>query len=65
MGGEPLPKPGFVNRRKLVRRLDSGHIQLKDIIGYDAEYIIRVNLIGHRGAQDKPVTLAIAVDENQ
>ena len=62
VGGEPLPKPGFVNRRKLVRRLDSGHIQLKDIIEYDAEYIIRVNLIGHRGAQDKPVTLVIAVD---
>lgn len=63
VGGESLPpKPGFLNRRKLVRRIDSGHITLTDILEYDADYVIRVNLIGHRGPEDKPVTLVISVD---
>jgi mono/diheme cytochrome c family protein len=62
VGGDPLPKPGFTNRRKLVRRIDSGHMQLSDIVEYDAEYIVRAYLIGHRGAQDKPVTLVLSVD---
>lgn len=62
VGGDPMPKPGFVNRRKMIRRVNSGHIQLKDILEYDAEYIVRVDLIGHRGPADKPVTLVISVD---
>ena len=63
VGGESLPaKPGFLNRRKLVRRIDSGHITLTDILEYDADYVVRVNLIGHRGPEDKPVTLVISVD---
>jgi mono/diheme cytochrome c family protein len=62
VGSDPLPKAGFTNRRKRLRRIDSGHLELRDIVEYDAEYIIRAYLIGHRGAQDKPVTLVLSVD---
>src|SRR5262249_54138751 len=37
-------------------------IQLDENIEYDADYVVRANLIGHRGPQDKPVTLVIYVD---
>ncbi len=62
VGGDPLPKPGFFNKRDRQRRLDTDTIQVRDILDYDADYIVRVNLVGHRGAQDKPVTLVISVD---
>jgi hypothetical protein len=62
VGGDPLPKPGVVLRRNRIRRIDAGDIQLSDIIEYDAEYVVRTLLTGHRGAQDKAVTLAISVD---
>jgi hypothetical protein len=62
VGGNPLPKPGFFNKRTHLRRLSAGAIELTDILEYDADYIVRVNLTGHRGAQDKPVTLVITVD---
>ena len=56
------PKPGFVNRHDRVRKAGDSTIELKDAVDYDAEYIVRVNLIGHRGANDKPVTCRISVD---
>jgi hypothetical protein len=31
-------------------------------VDYDADYIVHVNLVGHRGADSKPVTLVISVD---
>jgi hypothetical protein len=62
VGGDPLPKPGVFNRRDRVRRIETGHLQLDDIVDYDAEYIVRANLIGHRGAKDKPVEVVISVD---
>jgi hypothetical protein len=62
VGGDPLPKPGFFNKHDRQRRIDADTIQLQDIVEYDADYIVRVNMVGHRGAQDKPVTLVISVD---
>jgi hypothetical protein len=62
VGGDPLPKPGLFNMRDHVQRLDTSTIQLKYRIEYDAEYVVRADLIGHRGEKDKPVTLAISVD---
>src|SRR3954452_14793376 len=62
VGGDPLPKPGVFNRRDRVRRVEIGHLQLDDIVEYDADYIVRANLVGHRGANDNPVTVVISVD---
>jgi hypothetical protein len=62
VGGDPLPKPGLFNPRDRVRRIDIGTIQLKYRIEYDAEYVVRADIIGHRGEKDKAVSLAISVD---
>jgi Protein of unknown function (DUF1592)/Protein of unknown function (DUF1588)/Protein of unknown function (DUF1587)/Protein of unknown function (DUF1585)/Protein of unknown function (DUF1595) len=62
VGGDPLPKPGFVNRHDRVRKVGDSTIEMKDAVDYDAEYIVKVNLSGHRGATDKPVMLRISVD---
>jgi mono/diheme cytochrome c family protein len=62
VGGDPLPKPSTFIRKDRIRRFDINTIQLTDRIEFDAEYIVRANLIGHRGANDKPVTLLITVD---
>ena len=62
VGGDPLPKPGFFNRKDRIRHHDANDIQLQDIVEYDADYVVRVNLVGHRGAKDKDVTLQISVD---
>ena len=62
VGGDPLPKPGFFNRKDRIRHNESNDIQFQDIVEYDADYVIRVNLVGHRGAKDKDVTLEISVD---
>jgi hypothetical protein len=62
VGGDPLSKPGFVNHHDRVRKAGDSAIELRDIVDYDAEYVIRINVIGHRGANDKPVLLRISVD---
>ncbi len=62
VGGDPLPKPGVILRRDRIRKLETGDIQLKDIVDYDADYVVRTNLLGHRGKEDNPVTLRISVD---
>jgi cytochrome c553 len=62
VGGDPLPKPGFVNRHDLVRKTGDSTIELKDAVDYDADYVVKVNITGHRGASDKPVLLRISVD---
>ncbi len=62
VGGDPLPQPGFFNNRARTRRIDPNSLELIDIVDYDADYIVRVNLNGHRGDNDPPVTLRISVD---
>jgi hypothetical protein len=62
VGGDPLPKPGLFDKRNRIRRLDTDVIEFKDRVDFDADYIVRVRLIGHRGAKDKPVTLVLSVD---
>ena len=62
VGADPLPKPGLFNKKDKVRRSDTDTIQVADYIDYDADYIVRALVTGHRGAQGKPVTLTIAVD---
>jgi hypothetical protein len=62
VGGDPLPKPGVFSRRDRVRRLDTDIVQMDEITDYDAEYVVRANIVGHRGDNDKPVTVAISVD---
>jgi hypothetical protein len=51
VGGDPLPKPGFFSNKERVRHLPGSCIELTDIVEYDADYIVHVNLLGHRGAQ--------------
>jgi len=62
VGGDPLPKPGFVNRHDRVRKVGDSTIELKDAVDFDAEYIVKINITGHRGDKDKPVLLRISVD---
>jgi hypothetical protein len=62
VGGDPQPAPAIFTRRNRVRAIGDGIIELREILNYDAEYIVRVGLAGHRGEDDKPVTLAISVD---
>jgi hypothetical protein len=62
VGGSPLPAPGIFTRRSQVRSVGESRIELTHVLDYDAEYVVRVGLIGRRGDDDPPVTLAISVD---
>jgi hypothetical protein len=62
VGGDPLPKPGLFDKRSRIRRLDADTIEFKDRVDFDADYNVRVLLVGHRGADDKPVTLVLSID---
>ena len=63
VGGDPLPpKPGFFSNKERVRHLPGSCIEMTDILDYDADYVFRVNLTGHRGNDSKPVTLVLSVD---
>jgi Protein of unknown function (DUF1592)/Protein of unknown function (DUF1588)/Protein of unknown function (DUF1587)/Protein of unknown function (DUF1585)/Protein of unknown function (DUF1595) len=62
VGGDPLPKPGLFSRRDRVRRLETDLIEMEEIVDYDADYRVRANVVGHRGANDPPLTLVISVD---
>ena len=62
VGGDPLPKPGVFNLKARVRRAGSSAIQLTDGVEHDAEYIVRAMLLGHRGAEGKPIAITISVD---
>ena len=62
VGGDPLPKPGLFNKRSRIKRLDIDTIEFKDRVDFDADYIVRAQLIGHRGDTDKALTLVISVD---
>jgi hypothetical protein len=62
VGGDPLPKPGFFTNKERVRHISGDCVELTDVLDYDADYTVRVNLLGHRGAESKPVTLVLSVD---
>src|SRR5262245_21508044 len=62
VGGGPLPSPGVFTRRNRVRKIADGVLELKDVLEYDADYVIRVDVAGHRGDTDPPVTMAVSVD---
>jgi len=62
VGGDPLPPPGFANRRDRLRRVGPGVIEMKYPVDYDAEYLVKVNLNGYRSGSAKPVSLQISVD---
>jgi len=62
VGGDPLPKPGLFNKRSRIHRLDADTIEFKDRVDFDADYVVRALIVGHRGDTDKPVTLVLSVD---
>ena len=62
VGGGPLPSPGVFTRRSRVRKVADGTIELSAVLDYDADYVIRVGVVGHRESDHPPVTLAIRVD---
>jgi cytochrome c5 len=62
VGADPLPRAGVFDKKRKVRRRGASGIELKDVIDYDAEYIVRALISGHRGNDGKPVTLVISVD---
>src|SRR5262249_17313507 len=62
IGSDPLPRPAIFTRRTQVRRLDDSVTELKTIVEYDADYLVRVGVAGSRGPEDKPVNLVISVD---
>jgi hypothetical protein len=62
IGGGPLPSPGIFTTRSRVRAVADGVVELREIVSYDAEYVVRVSITGNRTAEDRPVTLVISVD---
>ena len=62
VGADPLPKPGVFSEKNRMLRTGASIAQFKDHVEYDAEYIFRATLSGHRGATDKPVTVVLSVD---
>jgi mono/diheme cytochrome c family protein len=62
VGGDPLPKPGLFNKKSRTKRLDADTIEFKDRVDFDADYTFRALLVGHRGADDKPLTLVLSID---
>jgi hypothetical protein len=62
VGADPLPKPGVFSEKNRMLRTGASVAQFKDHVEYDAEYIFRATLSGHRGATDKPVTVVLSVD---
>jgi hypothetical protein len=62
VGGNPWPTPGIFTRRSRVRAVDDSTAELREVLEYDAEYVIRASITGRRGDEDPPVTLVISVD---
>jgi hypothetical protein len=63
VGGNALPEQaGFFSREDRVRRIDGNSIALTDVLDYDAEYLIQIELEGNRGENDPPVDLVVSVD---
>ena len=62
VGGNTFPEPAIFTRRAGVRRAGDSAIELKTVLDYDADYVIKIAITGRRGADDPPVDLAILVD---
>ena len=65
LGADPLPKPievAYLGREKKIRRPGVNLIEATHRVDFDAEYVVRFNLPGERGAAAKPVTLAFWMD---
>ena len=62
IGGDPLPKAGLFNLRARLKRTAIYTVDAAEIVEHSADYIVRVLITGHRGAEGKPVNLEIAVD---
>jgi hypothetical protein len=62
VGADTLPKPGVFSEKNRMLRTGASVAQVKDHVEYNAEYIFRATLSGHRGATDKPVTVVLSVD---
>ena len=62
VGADPLPKAGVFDKKRKVRRRGASGIELNDILDFDAEYIVRAMVTGHRGNDGKPVTLVFSID---
>ncbi|HEY3838408.1 MAG TPA: DUF1592 domain-containing protein [Bryobacteraceae bacterium] len=62
VGADPLPKPGVFSEKSRMMRSGASVAQCTDHVEYDAEYTFRAILAGHRGAEDKPITVELSVD---
>jgi hypothetical protein len=64
VGDATFPSPAVFTSRSRVRRNGDSAIELKPILEYDAEYLIRVHVTGHRGFEstEAPIKLTISVD---
>src|SRR5437764_5628974 len=60
IGADPLPKPSLFNEKGKVRRRDTEVIEATDHVEFDADYIVRALISGHRVPEGKPVTLGIS-----
>ena len=62
VGADPLPKPGLFNMRARMLRKDVETAEVTGRVDFDADYVFRAILAGHRGPNGKPVTLVLSVD---
>ncbi len=62
VGGDPLPNPGLFIKRSQLRRFNVSTVEFKDRVEFDADYVLRVRLVGHRGDNDPPVTVRLSID---
>lgn len=66
IGADPLPKKPlsaeYSRNNNNLRRLDFSNVAATHRVDWDGEYIVRIGLPGERGADAKPVPLAIWMD---
>jgi hypothetical protein len=65
MGIDPLPKPievEYSGRNRNIVKPQRGAIEARVRIDFDGDYTIRFGLPGERGADAKPVEMALSVD---
>jgi len=53
VGGDPLPGPGVFTRRANARQVGDGTIELRQIVNFDAEYLVRVGVTGRRSNEPR------------
>ena len=62
VGADPLPKAGLFNLKSGILRKDVETAEVSSRVEFDADYVFRANLAGHRGPEGKPVTMVLSVD---